>query len=199
MSHIPPRGIRPFHSFLGRLALFVSTFGFTGMLPRLFGKQGKGGGTIGSAATIIILLCLYKVQLDATCIAWAIGLTLIVGLPAVFFGERYFLKTRGPQKRHTGELVMKDFNETNIDEVHGTLIAVLPIYFYSLDFTQFALMHLCAFALFRLFDVKKFGLVKKVEEAEDLLTSPGAIMLDDTVAGVMAMIPIGMLAHFLFL
>lgn len=171
---------------LGFTCMVVTTFGFSGMFLWLFGVRGKGGGTIGSIVTTLILLACYACAFSYSMILVAAMITLIVGLVCINPGERYMCNRWGERKRHTGEIVSHDFNETCIDEVHGMLIAVIPIYCVALSFWMFLLVHICALGLFRFFDAKKIGPVKWAEESEATLTIPGAIMLDDTVAGVLA-------------
>jgi len=172
----------------GFIGLFFSTFAFSGMFLWLFGKRGKGGGTMGSIVIGLLLLLLYQHHLQFHHLLAAIFISLVVGIPAVYVGERFMLDIWGPRKRHTGkEDVTKDFNETCIDEVHGMLIAVLPIYLFSFNFVEFFSLHLIAFLAFRFFDGKKIGPVKTIEEAENI-PSPVTVMLDDSIAGILAMI-----------
>lgn len=178
--------MRTFDKIIGYLALSISTVGFAGMLMWLLGKPGKGGGTISSVLTTLVLVAVYSCNLSFGNLLVAAVLMLLIGIPTVKYGEQFMLRRWGARKRHTGETVTHDFNETCIDEVHGMLIAALPIYFVALPFWQFVTLHVVALIAFRIFDGKKIGPVKYVENAENLLTIPGAIMLDDSVAGLMA-------------
>ena len=76
------------------------------------------------------------------------------------------------------------------------LIAVLPIYFSSFTFVEFFILHLIAFLAFRFFDAKKIGPVKTIEEAKNI-PSPVTIMLDDSIAGILAMIVTGLAVIFI--
>lgn len=176
---------------VGFIGLFFSTFAFSGMFLWLFGRRGKGGGTMGSAVIGVLLLILYQYHLQFYHLLGAIFISLIVGIPAVYAGEKFMLEKWGPAKRHTGEIVTKDFNETCIDEVHGMLIAVLPIYLarsiYSFNFPEFFFLHLVAFGAFRLFDAKKIGPIKTIEETKRIPVST-SIMFDDSMAGIFATI-----------
>ena len=181
---------------IGFIGLFFSTFAFSGMFLWLFGKRGKGGGTMGSIAIGLLLLLFYQHHLQFHHLLAAIFISLIVGIPAVYAGEKFMLNIWGPAKRHTGKIVAKDFNETCIDEVHGMLIAVLPIYLFNFTFAEFFILHLTAFLTFRFFDAKKIGPVKTIEEAENIPSSV-TIMLDDSIAGILAMIVTGLAIMFI--
>jgi len=177
---------------VGFIGLFFSTVAFSGMFLWLFNKRGKGGGTMGSIVIGLFLLLLYQCHLQFYDLLLGVFISLAVGIPSVYIGEKFMLRTWGAAKRHTGEIVTKDFNETCIDEVHGMLIAVLPIYLYSFNFVEFFILHLIAFLAFRFFDSKKIGPVKTIEEAESI-PSPVTIMLDDSMAGILAMIVTGLM------
>jgi len=192
---------------IGFIGLVFSTFFGSGMIfwwldkrgwlrGRLASIRGKGGGAMGSAMIGILLLILYQCHLQFCHLLGAVFVSFIVGIPAVYAGEKFMLEKWGPAKRHAGEIATRDFNETCIDEVHGMLIAVLPIYyFYSFDFFEFFFLHLMAFLAFRFFDAKKIGPVKTIEKAKNI-PSPITIMLDDSVAGIFAMIVTGLAIIF---
>ncbi|MBQ1420233.1 MAG: phosphatidylglycerophosphatase A, partial [Desulfovibrio sp.] len=72
----------------------------------------------------------------------------------------------------------KDPGEVVIDELVGAWIAILPFAF------SWTLM-LCAFVLFRFFDILKPWPVKA---SENWLPAGWGVMVDDVVGGVMAMI-----------
>ena len=171
---------------LGVISLFIATFGGAGMVLWLFGLRGKGGGLMGSLAISIILTLLYPCSLSPDTILLMIIISFLLGIIAIYFSERFMLEKWGPRKRHNGEIVDHDFNETCIDEVNGMLLAVLPIYLVPLSFQTFLILHVIALITFRIIDTKKPGPVKLVEDAEETLTRPVAIMLDDTVGGLMA-------------
>lgn len=175
----------------GWFCLYVTTFGFVGMFFWIFNKRGKGGGTVGSVATTIILIFLFKYDFSWIQIFISAIAVLFIGWLAIGPGEQFMLKKWGPLTRHNGDVVVSDFNETCIDEVHGMLISVTPIYFYQWEFWSFCMLHVFALVIFRYFDVTKLGPIKWVEEAGDKVTVAGAIMLDDTVAGIATMIIIG--------
>jgi len=178
------KDLRIFGKFI---ALFISTSAFTGMLPWLFGKRGKYGGTSSSIATTAVMIWLYDSHFHGWMIFLAILLSLIVGFATVSIAEQFMFAIWGERQRHTGEEVSHDFNETTIDEVHGMFIAMLPIYLFDFSFPAFCILHAVAFLWFRYFDAKKIGPVKLMEDDRIIPYVPASIMLDDTVAGLMAM------------
>lgn len=80
-----------------------------------------------------------------------------------------------------------DPSEVVIDEVLGQWITCLP--FAAMGLWEY----LAAFALFRFFDITKPWPVRRMEA----LPGGFGIMLDDAVAGVCAMICLGILRYFL--
>jgi phosphatidylglycerophosphatase A len=120
----------------------------------------------------------------------AIAGSFLLGIIFVGGAEILILKLWGKQKNHRGEEVDRDFNITTIDEVHGLLIGILLAYYFELSFIQFVIVQIVAFAAFRFFDVKKYWIIKKIEEKQKTMPrifSPFTIMLDDTVAGIYTM------------
>jgi len=150
---------------------------------------------MGSIVIGLILLYLYRFNLGFFDLLIAILLSFIIGLPAVYLGKKFILDIWGPAERHTGKVTSDDFNEICIDEVHGMLISVLPIYFFNFGFVEFFLLHLVAFFSFRFFDSKKIGPVKRIEETDNLPSSM-KIMLDDSIAGILALIATSLMTIF---
>jgi len=173
----------------GFIALMFSTTFFTGMFFWLIGKRGrgKGGGTITSLAVSIVLVALYNKQFTISEIFLFIMLSFLVAIFCIQIAEQFMLEKWGARKRHNGDIVERDFNETSIDELHGMLITVLPIYFIKLEFWPFVILHGLALAAFRVFDVWKPWFIRKVEKGCDQMFGLD-IILDDTAAGFMAMI-----------
>jgi len=97
-------------------------------------------------------------------------------------------ETRGKTDHDPSEIV--------IDEVAGQWIALLPIAFGAAnnDVSITALWPgwIAAFALFRLFDITKWGPVGWA----DRMHGPIGVMLDDVIAGIFAAIGVGALAAF---
>lgn len=143
----------------------ISTFFFVGLLP-------KAPGTWGSLAA-----------LPAAYILHSMGgfLLLLAATVAVFFVGWWatFMQTRGQDDHDPGEIV--------IDEVVGQWITLFPL---SAAVTCSVVSGLClplglvilAFALFRLYDIKKPSLVGTA----DRMNTPLGVMLDDVAAGLMA-------------
>ncbi len=99
------------------------------------------------------------------------------------------------RRRHTGERVAYDYNETCIDEVHGVFLAALPLWFIEVAKWPRVGLLVAAFALFRLFDAKKPWLIGKLERR--LEGSTIGIMLDDTAAGLVAAVAVGIAAKLI--
>lgn len=166
-------------------ALFWSSAGFAGFIPGLLsGGRVRWGGVMGSLVGVALqVYCMSQPQ-SLLCQLALIGASWFIGGATIPAAEQFMLAKWGPRRRHTGAVADHDFNETCIDEVHGQLIASLPVYLLVGEsaLTQgFALG--AAFAFFRFFDVTKFGPVKWAEER-----LPGAlgIMADDSIAGLLA-------------
>jgi phosphatidylglycerophosphatase A len=90
------------------------------------------------------------------------------------------VETRGKEDHDPSEIV--------IDEVAGQWIALLPVAFgaqmMSVDVTALWPGWIAAFALFRLFDITKWGPIGWA----DRMHGPTGVMLDDVIAGVFAAI-----------
>jgi phosphatidylglycerophosphatase A len=166
-------------------ALFCSSAGFAGFIPGLIsrGRFKGGGGMMGSLGGVALQVYCMQQPDAAVCQIGFIMITLGIGIYAIPVAELFMLRRWGSRRRHTGEWVGHDFNETCIDEVHGQLIAGLPVYWLAESPFHGALLLAISFCLFRFFDAKKLGPVKWVEEQV-----PGSfgIMLDDTLAGLLA-------------
>lgn len=178
---------------LGNLiALMIATTFFTGMITWIGGKKmrGKLAGTITSLAVSTILVLLYEEKLTNGIIFMTIMISFLIGTFSIQIAENFMLDKWSERKRHNGKIVSRDFNETTIDEAHGMLIAVLPIYLPymgQVSYTPFIVFHLIALVAFRIFDIVKPWPVKSIEQKCDKMLSLD-IMLDDTAAGIMAMI-----------
>lgn len=165
-------------------ALAISSTLYTGFLPGyILGKPGKAGGTAGAIVALIVQFCFLDLSN-----AWFLTVLMIasffVGMIVAVPAEQFMLRRWGPRKRHTGELVEGDFNETNIDEFHGQLLAGLPLWFFPVHGTTRIVLLLVAFVLFRFFDAMKPGFIGEIERR----TKGGGfgIMIDDTAAGVVS-------------
>lgn len=96
------------------------------------------------------------------------------------------VETRGKDDHDPSEIV--------IDEVAGQWIALLPVAFgaqmMGVDITALWPGWIAAFALFRLFDITKWGPIGWA----DRMHGPTGVMLDDVIAGVFAAIVVIILA-----
>ncbi len=98
------------------------------------------------------------------------------------------VETRGKDSHDPSEIV--------IDEVCGQWIALLPLAFgaarQDVDILALWPGWIAAFALFRLFDITKWGPIGWA----DRMHGPTGVMLDDVIAGVFAAIGVTALAAF---
>ena len=125
--------------------------------------------------------------------AWAIyvlagpwGLVAGVALSFVLGHWATGVETKGKDNHDPSEIV--------IDEVCGQWIALLPLAFgaarQDVDILALWPGWIAAFALFRLFDITKWGPVGWA----DRMHGPTGVMLDDVIAGLFAAIGVGSLA-----
>lgn len=114
------------------------------------------------------------------------GLVIGVILSYVLGHWATTVETRGKDNHDPSEIV--------IDEVCGQWIALLPLAFGAArqDVSILALWPgwIAAFALFRLFDITKWGPVGWA----DRMHGPTGVMLDDVIAGIFAAFGVGLLA-----
>lgn len=167
--------------------LCISSTFFTGFLPgKMIGKPGVGGGLAGSIVGLLFLIYFSFLEYSAQTIMFYIIGSFVLGIVVVDKAEKFMLLKWGRLKRHTGDVVDHDFNQTNIDEVHGQFIAGLPVFIFADQVVGYqSVMLILSFFLFRLFDVIKPWPIKNVENS---LKGGWSVMTDDTVAGIMAAI-----------
>lgn len=153
------------------LALLISSTLFTGFLPWLVGKKRKGGGTVSSVFITLLMIYLYS---NKIIIAWdgmilLIFVSLIVGFFTIVLGEKFLRDNWGKRQRHTGEIVDHDFNETTIDEVHGMLIAIWPIYWFdTFTSSQFITLQIIALIFFDSLTVLSLGQLTRLKKMKKL-------------------------------
>lgn len=168
---------------MNTLRLAISSGLFSGFLiGKITGKPGAGGGLMGSIVSFIIqLLFLWSGWVDNAPLV-LLTVSFFLGIATVEKAENFMLLKWGPRRRHTGKLTSHDYNETNIDEIHGQAIAGLPIFLINhTGSSQIGSLFL-SLVLFRLFDTLKPWPVKKAESIKGVW----GIMLDDSIAGFMA-------------
>jgi phosphatidylglycerophosphatase A len=136
-------------------------------------------GTWGSLAGLVLGWALASIT------GW-IG--LLIGTVIVFYVGRWAtdMVTRGTDNHDPSEVV--------VDEVAGQWVALLPIVIGA-SMSSSALLDLwpgwiAAFALFRLFDIKKPWIVGHY----DRMDTPHGVMMDDICAGAMAAVGVVALA-----
>jgi phosphatidylglycerophosphatase A len=166
------------------LALFISSTFFTGLVPgRILGKQGIAGGFLGSCVAVLFQLWFLRAGMSASADGVLIVISLALGFLSVERAEKYIVSRWGLRKRYTGEYADHDFNETNIDEVHGQAIAALPVFLWPMGSMHEQLILLgISLLFFRVLDVRKPWPISPLEE----LPGVAGIMLDDSMAGVLA-------------
>lgn len=150
--------------WLDRFALFIATFAHSGNLR-------PAPGTIASALTILIWS---PYVLTGSNVSWVLFLSLVLtglGLWATHRALRFFDSS--------------DPKSIVIDEVAGQSLALL---FAGPSVVSL----LCAFALFRLFDILKPWPVCAFER----LSGTWGVMLDDIAAGLMAALGVLLLQHW---
>ena len=142
---------------------FIATFGYSGLLK-------PAPGTWGSAAAVLVAL---GVDLIGGVIALAIGVLALfaLGLEAT------------KAMTQTGD---HDPSWIVIDEVVGQWIALFPVAYLAGQLggglINYPFLVIIAFALFRLFDIWKPGLIGQADQRGDA----AGVMLDDVWAGVYA-------------
>lgn len=143
------------------------------------GHMRPAPGTWGSLAALPTGWAIY-VALGPYGLLVAIALSYALGVWATA------RETRGKDNHDPSEIV--------IDEVCGQWIALLPLAFGAArqDVSMLALWPgwIAAFALFRLFDITKWGPIGWA----DRLHGPTGVMLDDVIAGIFAALGVGALA-----
>ncbi len=174
--------------------LCVATTFFTGFLPvRLTGGRLKWGGLMGALFGFGLQLLLLATEHAAIWLTVAAVLSLVIGTYSVGPAASWIFKRYGARLRHNGEWTSFDYNEINVDEVHGQLLSAIPIAWFVMGGWQFIFLNLASFALFRLIDCKK---IWPVSVAEKRLKGPWGVMLDDTVGGIMTAILVTLLGLF---
>jgi len=167
-----------------KLSYAIATVFGTGLFPR-------AGGTATSVVTAIAAYLAWEAGVPGMWVLVTAILVFAAGLAVVYPAELHMCCKWGPRRRHTGEEVVYDFQQTTIDECHGQLVACLPIFFLPGICSPAAGSYFAAsLLLFRWFDIFKIWPVNRVERKLEM--SSWGIMLDDTVAGVMA--ALGLLA-----
>lgn len=129
-------------------------------------------GTVASLVAIVIGLLVFKFAGIMALIALTV-LTTILGFWAT----------------SSDQAPLQDAPEIVVDEVTGQLIAALPvpllIYSFPAAFSM-SWIWIVAFALFRLFDIWKPGIIGQIDDRSAV--NKTAIMLDDILAGIYAAI-----------
>ncbi len=154
------------------MSRLIATFFYAGLLR-------PAPGTWGSLAALVAALPIYWVGGVWLMVA-ALAVVLIAGFPAA-----------RAEAARSGD---HDPSHVVIDEVAGQWIALLPVLIGAANVGAPVLAlwpgWIAAFALFRLFDIWKPGLVGRMDRRGDVT----GLMLDDVVAGVFAALGVIVLA-----
>lgn len=174
-----------------RFAFLIATSFYAGVLPakllallrpgRTNPRRGIGGGFMGSLVGLLIQFASVGVPYAGVWQAMLAILSLVIGLKVVEPAEELMFDLWGLRRRHNGDWTRSDYNATCWDETHGQLIAGLPV-FWFVSTNQYSWL-LVSFVLFRIFDV---GKPWPVSWAENRFEGAKGVMLDDTLAGILA-------------
>lgn len=173
------------------LSLFVATTGFTGLII----KNGKGAGTIGAAVALVVQIFMYVFDVSFSTVMVVAVISFIFGLMEVNNAEAFMRQRYGAtRRRHDGTMSDHDFNQTNIDEFHGQMLAGAIVFWLAgsdnRPFWTGLIFLFISFGLFRFFDIKKPGPIGVLEKRYD--GTAFGLMVDDTLAGVFAAILTGL-------
>jgi len=147
--------------------------------------QKTGAGTWASTIVCLGQMVAFWLGVSTGWMWWAVALSFALGMCVVESAEAYMYEIWGIRERHTGERADRDYKQTTIDEVHGQLLAGLPVFYFSELTIQGAVIFLaisCTF--FRILDIYKPWPVTLAESKS--ISSALSIMLDDTAAGSIA-------------
>ena len=157
---------------MSKLSHSIATFGYVGHLR-------PAPGTWGSLAALPAGWLLHAIGG-----AWLLIAGILVAFASGWWATA--LETEGKDDHDPSEIV--------IDEVAGQWIAILPLSLgashVNADILSLWPGWICAFLLFRLFDILKPGPVGWADRRGDAL----GVMLDDVIAGVLAAIGVALLA-----
>jgi|GEM_PF-1016739 len=182
-------------NFSGWLALFFSSSFFTGfitqLLPKKFLKKRRaGGGVAGSMVGAVILFFLFRSDAQFHIYNMILCLFSIAALFSIQPAEKMMLAKWGPRLRHDKTTSDHDFNETNIDEIIGQLIAGIWIFTLPNEFLSgiwnLAQLVLISFIFFRICDSGKFFGIDETEKLCYRGDWTYSIILDDVLAGAYA-------------
>jgi phosphatidylglycerophosphatase A len=158
----------------------IATFFYVGHLR-------PAPGTWGSLAALPAAFIIYLIAGPWGLVVGAV-LSYVLGVWATG------IETKGKDNHDPSEIV--------IDEVCGQWIALLPVAFGAtyagVAITDLWIGWITAFALFRIFDITKWGPIGWADRTH----GPTGVMLDDVIAGVFAAIGVmglAALAHWSFM
>lgn len=138
---------------------YVLSLGGIGFIPR-------APGTFGSLAALVCLLGFLNLDIAAWRFIYLLALFLV-------FLLHLFLIKKFVQKPYDKSWIV-------LDEFLGMQLALLPFLFFALA----PIWGFIGFALFRLFDIWKPGLIGTIDKAG----TPESVVYDDVLAGALAAI-----------
>jgi phosphatidylglycerophosphatase A len=159
---------------MNQLVRFLSTTCFTGLVPVM-------PGTVSSFAALLSAVCIsFFFPDNSRLILISISIMLMIsGYFISDFAEKNIFKSHDP-------------GAVTIDETAGMYISICLYPFYLQ--TKWVILYVCAFLLFRFFDIVKPLFIKKVQN----LPGGYGIMADDIISGCITLIIISAINVLLF-
>jgi len=166
-----------------RIAMFIATWFYTGLIPPVVGKGMAG--TYGSFFSIpIVWLALWlSNNIFSEFYLIIILIIAIIGLWSVSRAELIL----GPRTDWKGKTKTRDQNQIVIDEVLGMLITSV-----SLPVSNQFLWLFLGFIFFRLFDIIKIPPANYFDKMKNSF----GVMMDDVVAGIYALLFLQLIIFF---
>lgn len=169
------------------IALFLCTGFFSGFMPAWIhpSMKGKGGGLMGSLVALVPLYFLWNEK-------WCTNLVFVLVTCGLTFpplstwivseGEKMIFSIGGPRRRHTGEIVDCDFNQTNYDEIVGMFWAAMC--FWPMRDQHSVDLLIWAFLIFRALDTFKPYPISYIEKVWAQSNPAFSVIIDDVAAGI---------------
>ncbi|MGB0756869.1 MAG: phosphatidylglycerophosphatase A [Patescibacteria group bacterium] len=152
------------------------------------GFSPAGPGTVGSAATVLLFWPLLFIESLYTKIGITLAAIILSYVVARIVGNKAISGMQAilgeVKKAESNKTTKVDYPQFVLDEFHGQLIALLPVFFVPDE--ERVLYCFLSFILFRIFDIFKSN-IYPLYYFDDKQTIHG-IMLDDTAAGIAAML-----------
>lgn len=188
---------------VGLIALCITSCCFLGFLPGIIiRKPGTYGELMGSLIGLGLLIYIFLVynQSIELVIALILG-TFLLGIFFINLAEKLFYLIFGHKPRLTGnKYASSHYNHTIIDEVHGQLIAGLPIFFIQTDnWLMYIVAFSFSFICFRTVNSTWFIKQIKYQFKGTGIKQSFGIISDDTVSGIISAFLLSLLSLFLII